>query len=70
VSDTDLEASLDKFLDNQRRGLAIVFNAEDLFARFRHAAAPLRQRTSILGNIALKSKNFVESGSPFWHSSL
>ena len=45
----DFEASLDELLDNQRRGFAVVLNAEDLFARFRHAAAPLRQRTWILG---------------------
>jgi hypothetical protein len=40
VGDADLEASLDELFGNQRRGLAVVFNAEDLFARFRHALAP------------------------------
>jgi len=33
----DLEASLDELFGDQRRGLAVVFNAQDLFTRFRHA---------------------------------
>jgi hypothetical protein len=31
-----VEALIGEFLDDQRGGLAVVFDAEDLFARFRH----------------------------------
>jgi len=43
MSDADFEASLNKLFGNQRRCLAVVFNAQDLFSRFRHARAPMRR---------------------------
>ncbi len=49
MSDTDFEATLYELFGNQRRGLTVVFDAQDPFARFRHALGPIRRRNRILG---------------------
>ena len=42
-----LEALIGKLLDDQRRSLAVVFDAQDLLARFRHQISLSEAMTNV-----------------------